>query len=110
MATLLIADAVDTTLAKPWPPGAAALEEERHRQMHLILRLIANGSDALVLAIYHRLCTDHTWTETVNAEDASSWADLARWAHGEGLLDREEMRLVRSIPLTRPQRAGTGAA
>jgi hypothetical protein len=110
VATILIEEAADAALATHWPPGAEVLEEERHRQMQLTLRLIVNGSDPLVLAVYHRLCTDHTWPKTVNAKDASSWSDLAHWGHCEGLLDREEMRLVRRIPLTRPQRAGRGAA
>ena len=77
MATILIEKAADAALATHWPPGADVLEEERHRQMQLTLRLIVNGSDPLVLAVYHRLCMDHTWPKTVNAKDASSWSDLA---------------------------------
>lgn len=110
MATILIVEAVDAALATHWPPGADALEEERHRQMQLILRLIASGSDPLVLAVYHRLCTDHTWTKTDNAEDARGWAEFAHWGQREGLLDRKEMRLVRRIALTRPQWVGRDAA
>jgi hypothetical protein len=110
VAATLIVEAVVAALATHWPTGEDALEEERHRQVQFILRLIANGSDPLVLAVYHRLCTDHTWTKTVNAEDAGSWAELAHWGQREGLLDRKEMRLVRRIALTRPQWVGRGAA
>ncbi len=114
MATILIAENEGRVAARAvrdrWRPDVEALGEERHRQAQLLLRLFAEGSDSLVLAVYHHLCEERTWTTASKRRGAASWAALARWGKREGLLSRAEMRLLCRIPLTRPQRMRRGAA
>ncbi len=93
-----------------WHRDGDALGEERYRQTQLLLRIIADGSDQLVLAVYHRLCTERTWTTPSTRGSAASWAALAQWGRREGLLSPEETHLLCRIPLTRPRQIRRGAA
>ncbi len=87
-----------------------ALGEERHRQAQLLLRIIADGSDPLVLAVYHRLCEERTRSTSSTRGSAASWTALAHWGKREGLLSREETQLLCRIPLTRPWQLRRGTA
>ena len=87
-----------------------ALTPGRDRQEQLIRRLLVGGSDALALHLYRRLRSDRRQTTTPCPGGALTWTEIAQWGFHEGLLDPEERRVVRGIPLTRPQRVLKGAA
>jgi DNA-binding response OmpR family regulator len=87
------------------PPDLAALRGLRERQGALIFRLINDGSDALALHVARRLSADRTAPKRRGATEALTWAEIAMWGAQEGLLDPEEARVLRFVPLAEPHNA-----
>ncbi|MBI1999956.1 MAG: response regulator transcription factor [candidate division NC10 bacterium] len=103
-------EAVDRALAAQLELDADALRRARSFRQQLILRLIAEGPDLLVYHIYRRICADRTRMKSPRSADALTWTEIAEWGMREGLLDGEQARLLRRVPLVGPERTRTGAA
>lgn len=103
-------EAVDSIVATQAQPTAEALRRDRQQQGNLIRRLLIEGSDPLVLHIARRVCADRTGARSSNRAEAITWADIADWGRREGLLDVEQARLLRRVPLTIALRAQESTA
>jgi DNA-binding response OmpR family regulator len=103
-------EAVDAALAGQQEHDVEAIAPAQHRQQELILRLILGGPDSLVFHISRRLSADRTSVRSSLHADALSWAEIADWGKREGMLDAEEARLLRRVPLAGPQRDREGTA
>lgn len=101
---------VDTALASHGEQDPDALRLARERQGELIRRLILEGPDPLVFHVYRRLCADRTRPRGLLPPEALSWTEISVWAKREGLLDAEQARLLRRVPLAEPQKAGDDPA
>lgn len=99
-------EAVGNALAGQGELDTDALRLARQRQRELIRRLILEGPDPLVFHVYRRLCADRTRPKSPTSEDVLSWAEIAEWAKREGVLDAEQARLLRRVPLAAPQTGG----
>ncbi len=96
--------AVDRALAGTHrAPDPDALRVLRERQRDLILRLIVEGSDTLAFHVARRLSADRTGPKSRGAARSLTWGEVAAWGTREGLLDEEEARLLRHVPLAEPQ-------
>ncbi len=84
-------------------PDPDALRGLRERQRALILRLIVEGSDTLAFHVARRLDADRTRPKGPGAAKALTWAEIATWGTREGLLDEDEARVLRHVPLAEPQ-------
>lgn len=91
-------------------PDLAALRGLREHQRALIFRLINDGSDALALHVSRRLSADRTAPKRQGATETLTWSEIATWGAQEGLLDPEEARVLRLIPLAEPNNAQTDRA
>ncbi len=98
-------EAVNTVLAGQQKQPGDAPGLARQGQQDLIMHLILEGSDPLVFHISRRLCADCTSVRTTLHADALTWAEIAEWGMREGLLDPEQARLLRRIPLAEPHKA-----
>jgi CheY-like chemotaxis protein len=103
-------EAVDSIVATQGQPTAEALRRDRQQQGNLIRRLLVEGSDPLVLHIARRVCADRTGARCSNRAEALTWAEIADWGRREGLLDVEQARLIRRVPLTIALRAQESTA
>lgn len=103
-------EAVDRAMAGQLELDADALRRARSLRQQLILRLIAEGPDVLAYHIYRRICADRTRIKSPKSADALTWTEIAEWGMREGLLDAEQARLLRRVPLVGPERTRTGAA
>ncbi len=83
-------------------PDLDALRGLRECQRELILRLIVEGSDTLAFHVSRCLDADRTGPKGPGTARALAWAELATWGIREGLLDAEEARLLRDVPLAEP--------
>ena len=97
------------TPTSPPTPDPDALRELQERQGELILRLVVEGSDTLAFHVSRRLYADQTGPKSRVAAKAVTWAEIATRGTREGLLDPEEARLLRRVPLVKPQNARAGA-
>jgi DNA-binding response OmpR family regulator len=80
-----------------------ALRRVLERQRALILRLIVEGSDALAFHISRRLVADRIGPKGAGTVRTLTWAEIATWGTRDGLLDADETRLLRYVPLAEPQ-------
>jgi hypothetical protein len=64
------------------------------RRRELIRRLLVEAPDALAFQIYRRLHTDRRRCRPRAPGDPPTWAEIAAWARGEGLLDCAQARLM----------------
>jgi CheY-like chemotaxis protein len=103
-------EAVDRIVATHGQLTAEAKRLDRQRQGELIRHLLVKGSDPLALHIAQRICADRTGATGSEGAMASTWADIAAWGRREGLLDVEQARLLRRVPLTIALRAQEPAA
>lgn len=103
-------EAVDHALAGRQELDADALRLARSRRQELILRLIFEGSDPLASHICRRVSADRTRMKGPRSADALTWTEIAEWGKREGLLDAEQARLLRRVPLAGPEGPGRGAA
>ncbi|OGC01394.1 MAG: hypothetical protein A3G35_02085 [candidate division NC10 bacterium RIFCSPLOWO2_12_FULL_66_18] len=103
-------EVVDRALAAQLELDADALRLAWRRQQELILRLILEGPDPLAFHICRRICADRTRMKSPRSADALTWTEVAEWGMREGLLDAEQARLLRRVPLVGPERTRTGAA
>ena len=85
--------------------GKEDLRELLEHQRALIFRLIDDGSDALAFHVARRLSMDRTSPKRQDAKEDLTWAKIATCGVNEGLLDPEEARVLRSVPVTDPQNA-----
>jgi response regulator RpfG family c-di-GMP phosphodiesterase len=97
---VLLRETVDNIVATQRRPTAEALRRERQQQGNLIRHLLVEGSDPLVLHIARRVSADRTGASNSTHAEALTWADIADCAKREGLLDAEQARLLRRLPLT----------
>ena len=86
------------------------LAKIQEQQFQLIQRLIVEGSDGLVFQTSRRLSSDRMRGRDSRSGNALSWTELSEWAKHEGLLDAEQAKLLRWMPLTRPQVLQKGVA
>jgi len=98
-------EAVDSIVAAQGQPTAEALRRDRQQQGNLIRRLLIEGSDPLALHIARRICADRAGARNSNGAEALTWAEIAAWGRREGLVDVEQARLLRRMPLTIALRA-----
>jgi hypothetical protein len=103
-------EAVDRLVGPHGSLSPEAQRWERQRQGELILLLLVNGSDPLVFQIAQRIQADRIYTPPADRAMALTWADIADWGRREGLLEVEQARLLRRIPLARALRAQAPAA
>jgi DNA-binding response OmpR family regulator len=101
--------AVDAALATQQQEGTEYGSLSRQRQRELIQRLLLEGPDALVFHVYRRIRADRTRFRSAMSEDVLTWTEIAEWARQEKLIDAEQARLLRRLPLTAPleEREGT---
>jgi hypothetical protein len=110
MASILIVEE-DGVLARQMASTPAEVQPwEQQRQGELILLLLVKGSDPLVFQIAQRICADRTYAPPADRAMALTWADIADWGRREGLLEVEQARLLRRIPLSRALRVQAPAA
>jgi len=102
--------AVHDILATQEQSSADALHLDRERQRNLVRRLVVEGSDPLVLHIARRVCADRTGARSSNHAETLTWAEIADWGRREGLLDAEQARLARRVPLSAAPRVRECAA
>ncbi len=96
--------AVDRALAATYQtPDPDGLRKLRERQRELILRLIVEGSDTSAFQVSRRLSADRTGPKSPGAAKAMTWAEIATRGIREDLLDPEEARLLRHVPLAEPE-------
>lgn len=105
-----LCQAVDTALQDQRGEGAHALALARLRHGELIHHLILQGSDPLVFHVCRRLAADRTRNRGPSAAEALTWAEIAEWAKSEGLLDAQQARLLRRLPLLHLQKPLEGSA
>lgn len=103
-------EAVDRLVEPHGPLSPEAQRWEQQRQGELILLLLLNGSDPLVFQIAQRISADRTYAPPADRAMAPTWADIAEWGRREGLLEVEQARLLRRIPLSRALRVQAPAA
>ena len=103
-------EAVDRLVEPHGPLSPEVQRWEQQRQGELILLLLVKGSDPLVFQIAQRICADRTYAPPADRAMALTWADIADWGRRVGLLEVEQARLLRRIPLARPLRAQAPAA
>ena len=103
-------EAVDRLVEPYGPLSPEAQRWERQRQGELILLLLVKGSAPLVFQIAQRICADRTYATPADRALALTWADIADWGRREGLLEVEQARLLRRVPLARALRVQAPAA
>ncbi len=103
-------EAVDRLVETHGPFSPDAQRWARQRQGELILLLLVKGSDRLVFQIAQRISADRAYAPPADRAMALTWADIADWGRREGLLEVEQARLLRRIPLTGTLRADEHAA
>jgi DNA-binding response OmpR family regulator len=103
-------EVVDAALAKQRHRGPDALRLARERQREAILRLVVEGSDSLAFHVSRRLCADRMKTGVSRSADALTWEEIAEWGRREGLLDAEQAKLLRRVPLADPRKPREGRA
>lgn len=94
--------AIDAALARQNEENPHALRLAQERQRLIIQRLIVEGSDSLVFHTCRRLSSDRTRGRGSLSGDALTWTEISEWAKREGLVDAEQARLLRNVPLNKP--------
>ena len=92
--------AVEVALAGRPGMAADARRLVQERQKDLIQRILTKGPDHLVLQVCLRLSNDRWSDGRPLSEEAVTWSEIADWAEREALLNAEEAKLLRCIPLT----------
>jgi len=101
-----LCQAVDNALATRPETDRIAFRLTQHRQRELVRRLIVDGPDRLAFHVYRRLCADRSRSAGAPAtNEVLTWAQIGEWARLEGLLDEEQVRLIREMETAEPEKA-----
>ncbi len=96
--------AVNVALGGQGELDARALRLAQEQQRDLIQRILIDGSDPLAFHICRRMSLDRIESRGSISGEVLTWGQIAQWARREGLVDSEQARLIRGIPVTRPQK------